>query len=119
MSLFQPQSLCPTVHLSNAQEDFRSADRVAQFRVSEQAFYLPSFPGCQYVPFSCLTEVVLRTASLSTIGCCGKELPVLKLILRWPEGERELVIDPPKHADTILNRIQTACPDLAVDDRRK
>ena len=62
--------------------------------------------------------MIVRSASLSTIGCCGKELPVLKLTLRWEGGERELVIDPPKHMETILGQIRAACPNLTVDDRR-
>ena len=112
------KSLCLDIQLPDAKEDFRAAARVAQYRVSHKAFYLPAFPGWAYVPLSELTGVVVRNASLSTIGCCGKELPVLKLILRWGEGEKELVIDPPKHADTILEHIRAARPDLEVDDRR-
>jgi len=112
------KSLCPNVQLPDPKDDFRIAERVAQYRVSSKAFYLPAFPGWGYIPLSGLTGVVLRNASLPTIGCCGKELPVLKVILRYDGGERELVIDPPKHADTILKRIQAARPDLVVDDRR-
>jgi len=112
------KSLCPNVQLPDAKEDFRTATRAAQYRVTPKAFYLPAFPGWVYIPFYELTGVVLRNASLSTIGCCGKELPVLKLTLRWDGGEQELVLDPPKHADTILNCIQAARPELVVDDRR-
>ena len=112
------KSLCLNMQLPDAKEDFHTATRVAQYRVSEKAFYLPAFPNTQYVPLSALTRVILRSASLSTIGCCGKELPVLKLTLRWDGGETELVIDPPKHADTILAAIQTARPELDVEDRR-
>lgn len=112
------KSLCPNISLADAKEDFRGADRVAQFRISSKAFYLPAFPQWTYIPLSELTGVVVRGASLPTIGCCGKELPVLKLTLRWAEGERELVIDPPKHMDTILGHIRNARPELGVDDRR-
>ena len=112
------KSLCPGVQLPDPAQDFRDAARVAQFRVSANAFFVPAFPGTQYIPFEGLTQVVLRSASLSTIGCCGKELPVLKLILRWSDGEREFVIDPAKHADTILTQIRTARPELDVEDRR-
>jgi len=118
MAFLTPVSLCPDKSLPNAAEDHRDAARIAQFRISDKAFYLPAFPGAQYIPFTALTGVVVRNASLSTIGCCGKELPVLKLILRWDGGEREFVIDPPKHADTILSRIRTACPELNIEDRR-
>lgn len=112
------KSLCPAIQLPDAKEDFRAAAQVAQYRVSDKAFYLPAFPGTQYVPFAGLTQVILRNASLSTIGCCGKELPVLKLTLRWQEGEKELILDPPKYADTIVSRIKAARPELDVEDRR-
>lgn len=112
------KSLCSDYSLDNGTEDYRSATRIAQFRISDKAFYLPAFPGAQYIPFVGLTHVVLRNGSLSTIGCCGKELPVLKLTLRWNGGSREFVIDPPKHADTILSRIRAACPELTIEDRR-
>ena len=118
MSLLEPKRLCSGVGLADVKEDFRTADRVAQYRVSPKAFYLPVFPGWGYVPLSELTGVVVRNANLSTIGCCGKELTVLKLTLRWTGDERELVIDPPKHMDSILEHIRQARPDLAVDDRR-
>ena len=118
MPFLKLKSLCPDIELPDAAEDHRGASRIAQFRISEKAFYLPAFPGTQYIPFSGLTQVILRNGSLSTIGCCGKELPVLKLTLRWGGGETEVVIDPPKHAHTILTLIQTARPELTVDDRR-
>ena len=118
MPLTTPRSLCPDAALPNAREDWQTAARVAQYRVSGRAFYLPAFPGCQYVPHAALTAVVARNASLPTTGCCGKELPVLKLTLRYGTGEKELVIDPPRHMDTILTHIRAARPDLAVDDRR-
>lgn len=119
MSLIPLKNLCPDIQMPDMQTDYREATRIAQFRVSDKVMYLPAFPGVQYIPFDGLTAVVLRNASLSTIGCCGKELPVLKLMLRWNGGEKELVIDPPKHADTILNRIHAARPELDIDDRRQ
>lgn len=118
MPLLEPKCLCPGGELSDAGEDWRTAVRAAQFRVSPRAFYLPAFPGWQYIPFCSLTGVVLRNASLSTIGCCGKELPVLKLTLRWDGGEREVILDPPGQADVVLEQVRGARPELNVDDRR-
>ena len=116
--MISPKSVCADIQVPDVQTDYREATRVAQFRISNQAFYLPAFPGIQYIPHLALTGVVVRHASLSTIGCCGKELPVLKLTLRWNGGEKEVVIDPPKHAQTILDRIRASCPQLDIDDRR-
>ena len=118
MPLPEPRCTCPGAELTQVREDYQSADRAAQFRVSDRAFYYPAFPVNRYIPFSCLTGVTVRRSSLPTIGCCGKELPVLKLTLCYAGGELEQIIDPPKHVDTILTRICAARPDLAPDDRR-
>lgn len=118
MLILEPRSAIPGASLPDVREDWQAARRAAQYRVSDRAFYFPAFPANQYILFTSLTDVVLRSASLPTTGCCGKELPVLKLTLRFEDGEREFVIDPPKHADTILMRIQAARPDLDVDNRR-
>jgi len=118
MPILEPRSAVSGTVLSNVRADWQAARRVAQYRVSDQAFYFPAFPANQYIPLSALTGAVVRQAALPTTGCCGKELPVIKLVLRYNGGEQAFVIDPPRHMDTILACIAAARPDLQVDDRR-
>ena len=118
MPLLEPKPVKPELAMENVREDYQRAAHAGQHRASQKAIYFPGFPATQYVPYPALTSVTVRNSALPTTGCCGKELPVIKMNLRWQDGGRELVIDPPKHAQTLLDGIRTARPDLAVDDRR-
>lgn len=118
MPLLEPRPVCPGCEVEQVRQDYQQARRAGQHRAGRQAVYFPGFPATQYLPYAAVTGAVVRNSALPTTGCCGKELPVIKLILRWAEGQQELVIDPPKHADTILDALRAARPDLAVEDRR-
>ena len=118
MLSMEPIPVALGLTIENPREDYRRATRAGQHRISPNAFYFPAFPATKYVPCQALTAAILRIAALPTTGCCGKELPVLKLVLRWEGGQQEMIIDPPRHADTILEVLRTAWPDLEIDDRR-
>lgn len=117
MPLLQPKSAC-SQEIPQAGEDFRQAARAAQFRVGELAFYFPAFPGTRYIPFESLTRAVAWKGSLPTTGCCGKEMPVMKLVLEYAGERKAFIVDPPRHMDTILDHIHRARPELEVVDRR-
>ena len=119
MQILEPRPATPGLNIENPREDYQSSIRAGQYRAGAQAIYYPGFPATLYVPYRVLTEVLVRDSALPTTGCCGKELPVIKLVLRWEGGEDQLVIDPPKHTDTLLNQILAARPDVKLDDRRK
>lgn len=119
MPLLSPKTACPGHEVEQVNEDYRTSIRAGQYRAGEKALYYPGFPAAFYVPYEILTEVLVRNSAIPTTGCCGKELPVIKLVLRWAGGEQQLVIDPPKHADTLVNQIRRVRPDLSIDDRRK
>lgn len=118
MPILEPKPACPGYEIDDPREDYRTSVRAGQYRAGAQAVYYPGFPATLYVPYHALTEVLVRNSSLPTTGCCGKELPVIKLVLRWEGGEQQLIIDPPKHTDAILAQILAARPDVALDDRR-
>ena len=119
MPLFQLKSQSQSCTLPDAAEDHSASSRLAQYRLGREAVYFPAFPGTRYLPFDAVSKVMARHTSMPLTGCCGKELPVIKLVLRWEGGEEQQVIDPPKHTDTLLNQILAARPDVKLDDRRK
>ena len=119
MPIMEPRTACPGHEVENPRGDYQSSIRAGQYRAGDRAIYYPGFPATLYVPYDALTEVLVRNSALQTTGCCGVEQPVIKLIFRWDGGEQQLIIDPAKHADTLVNRIREARPDLPIDDRRK
>ena len=86
MSLFEMKSLSREYALENVKEDYRTAKRSEQVRVSNQAVYFPAFPGDQYLPFSALHHVLSKNTAISVKGTCGKQLPMVRLRLSY-DGE--------------------------------
>ena len=52
----KPVCMVPGKELSDAAEDFRSAKRIEQYRVSEKALYLPEGLRWKYLPFSAIDK---------------------------------------------------------------
>ena len=64
MGLFELKSMSAVCTLEHAAEDYRNAQKVAQYRVGREAVYVPAFPGNRYVPFSAVTKAFSKNSSL-------------------------------------------------------
>ena len=107
------QSLCPTVTLENAKEDYRTAKRVEQYRMGQDAIYLAAFPGTKYLPFSGLERAWIQSSSISLKGCCGKELPVTVLRTQYEGGFfQNITFEKAESAELVLKNIRQKRPDL-------
>lgn len=118
MLLSEPKTCCPGHILEDPKGDYAASRRAGQYKISRHAFYVPSFPGTQYIPFSAVTQATLRNGCLSLTGCCGKELPVIKLHLDYAGGSQDFVIDPSSHGDTVAEILRTAEPAVSFTDKR-
>ena len=116
MPLFALKSLSRTVSLENAGEDYKTAKRAEQFRVSKEAIYFPAFPGTQYLPFEALEFVKVRDTALSVKGTCGKQLPMTCLRLSY-DGEfyKDFLFEKRMKVDVILDLIRNRRPELEMD----
>ena len=116
MALFAMKSLAQSAVLENVSEDYRSAERVEQFRVSDEAIYFPAFPGNQYLPFEALHHVKVRDTALSVKGTCGKQSPMTCLRLSY-DGEfyKDFLFEKKKNADLVVETIAACRPELEMD----
>ena len=116
MGLFELKSLSAHHALETAAEDYRAAQKVAQYRVGREAVYVPAFPGNRYVPFSAVTRAFSKNSSLPIKGTCGKAIPVVKVRVFY-DGEfyQELLVEKRQDADLILDRIAAARPDVPIE----
>lgn len=116
MALFPLKSLSATCTIENVDENYRVAKKVAQYRVSEKAVYVPAFPGDKYLPFAAVTKAVSRNSGLPVKGTCGKAVPVVRVKL-WYDGEfyQELIVERAEQANLILDALAAARPDLHID----
>ena len=116
MPLFAMKSLARSAALENVSEDYRTAGRVEQFRVSDEAIYFPAFPGMQYLPFEALHHVKVRDTVLSVKGTCGKQIPMTCLRLSY-DGEfyKDFLFEKRSKAEAVLERIRNRRPELEMD----
>ena len=116
MALFAIKSLAQSASLENVSEDYKTASRVEQFRVSDEAIYFPAFPGNQYLPFEALHYVKMRDTALSVKGTCGKQLPMTCLRLSY-DGEfyKDFLFEKRAKAEAVLERIRNRRPELEMD----
>ena len=116
MPLFAIRSLAQSVSLEDASEDYKTAKRMEQFRVSGKAIYFPAFPGTQYLPFAALQSVKVRDTALSVKGTCGKQLPMTCLRLFY-DGEfyKDFLFEKRLKVDEILDLIHAHSPELEMD----
>ncbi len=115
MPIFQMRSLSASCTLEGAERDYRGANRVAQYRVGAQAAYFPAFPGTRYLPYAAVDRVISKNSALSVTGCCGKQLPVVRVRLFY-DGEfyQEFVFEKQKQADVLLDAVTAARPEVPL-----
>ena len=116
MPLFAMKSLAQSASLEDVSGDYRTARRVEQFRISNEAIYFPAFPGNQYLPFEALHHVKVRDTALSVTGTCGKQIPMTCLRLSY-DGEfyKDFLFEKRAKAEEVLERIRARRPELEMD----
>ena len=116
MPLFAMKSLAQSASLEDVSGDYKTARRVEQFRISNEAIYFPAFPGNQYLPFEALHHVKVRDTALSVTGTCGKQIPMTCLRLSY-DGEfyKDFLFEKRAKAEEVLERIRIRRPELEMD----
>ena len=116
MPLFAMKSLARSATLEDVSGDYKTARRVEQFRISNEAIYFPAFPGNQYLPFEALHHVKVRDTALSVTGTCGKQIPMTCLRLSY-DGEfyKDFLFEKRAKAEEVLERIRSRRPELEMD----
>ena len=112
------KSMSQRCHLANPDADLKETVRAAQYRVSNQAIYFPAFPGKRYIPFSAVTTAWVKPTSLPLTGCCGKQLPMFRLRLRYDEGDvyQDFLFEQETLARSILDRVLAVSPNCSLEE---
>ena len=116
MELLRSMSL--TCRLEDAAADLKGSDRAAQYRVTDRAIYVPAFPGKRYIPFDAVSHAWVKETSLPLTGCCGKQLPMFRLRLRYDGGEvyQDFLFEKEALARSILSRVLTQNPAISQEE---
>lgn len=110
------QSFCAEITLDDPKADYKTAEKIEQYRVSNQAIYIAAFPGSKYLPFSAISHAWVKNASISLTGCCGKELPVTVLRVRYEGGFfQNITFEKEKNAARALQKILQNAPQVSPE----
>ena len=114
------QSICPGVALTDPKADYKSAVRVEQYRMSDEAIYFAAFPGTKYLPFRAVRQAWSQKTSISLTGCCGKELPMVVVRMRYEGGfYQNFTFEKQKSADRVLALLAERYPDVVLEPEKK
>ena len=69
------QSICPDIVLEDPREDYKTAVRVEQYRVSRQAIYFAAFPGTRYLPFRAVRQAWAQKAAEQVLALLADGCP--------------------------------------------
>lgn len=107
-------SLRPGRVIEDLKNDRKSAVKVEQYRISQNAVYLP---GNEYIPLETVEKVQLRNGMMTTKGCCGLSIPVFNVILFYgairPKG---LMCEKQTSAEQIIKLICEAHPEIIEEE---
>ncbi len=107
------KSLCPEAALPDPAADRKESRRVEQYRVSGAAIYFKTFPGEKYLPFCAVERAWGQKSSVRLTGCCGKDLPVVVLRVKYSGGfYKNFTFEKQESADRVLAALREARPEV-------
>lgn len=103
-----------TLGEQDVKADYQSAVKFGTFRVGKAAMYFPSFPtGAKYIPLTALDSAWVQKSSMSPKGCCGGQIPVFVLHVRYgKEFHQNLTFEKEQEAKRALGLLKERRPGL-------
>lgn len=117
MPLFKLHCIAGAEPISNINDDFNQAEKLAQYKLGKEAIFYPGFPGTWYLPFASVTKALTRNASLPLTGCCGKALPMVRFRLYYgTQGAFiDFMLEKQEEANKALDQILAFNPELPYE----
>ena len=102
----EPKSLIAGTSLASAAEDFKSAARVEQYRVSKNALYIPAGFRWNYIPFSAVEEAEESHRCITAGKCVAVTEKRPTLALKTAAGEFSVPLEKQESLRKILAAIR-------------
>ena len=110
------KAMCGNAPAADLKADYQAAAKFGTFRIGKEALYFPAFPaGAKYIPLTELDGAWVRSSSMSPKGCCGGQIPVFVLHVRYgKEFYQNLTFEKEQEANRALDLLKAYRPDLAT-----
>lgn len=101
--MFTPESLISGEAISNVKEDFRNALRIEQYRLGDEAVYIPAGLKWNYIPRRCIKQAAPSHRTVSAGHCVTVEVRTPSLDISTPAGNFELHLEKQASLDKIID----------------
>ena len=101
----KPVCMVPGKELTDAAEDFRSAKRIEQYRISGKALYFPEGLRWKYLPFSAIDRAEESFRVISAGHCVPVREKRPELDLMTPSGPIHLQLEKQESMRLILEAL--------------
>ena len=106
--MLRPNCLLPGKEIASPEEDFRRAKRIEQYRVSEQALYIPAGLRWNYIPLREVREAEESHRSVTAGKCVAVTEKRPSLLLHTGEESFQLNLEKGQSLDALLAAVRDA-----------
>lgn len=103
--MFKPTALIPGAEIDDPSEDFRSAQRIEQYRIGKAALYIPAGLRWNYIPFSAIRSAAEAHRTVSAGHCVTVEMKMPMLELETSAGRMTLNLEKAESLQKLLDAI--------------
>ncbi|MBO6039930.1 MAG: hypothetical protein J6P58_01850 [Oscillospiraceae bacterium] len=103
--MFRPTALIEGLVIDDPSEDFRTAQRIEQYRVGKAALYIPAGLRWNYIPFSAIRSAGESRRTVSAGHCVTVEIKTPALELETSAGPMTLNLEKPDSLRKLLDAI--------------
>ncbi len=100
--MLKPNSLLEGIELENAEADFRSAERVEQYRISAQALYIPAGFRWSYLPLRAVLTAEESHRSVTAGKCVAVTEKRPTLLLKTESAEFPIPLEKAQSLQKLL-----------------
>lgn len=103
--MFKPTALIEGLVIDDPSEDFRTAQRIEQYRVGKAALYIPAGLRWNYIPLSAIRSAGESRRTVSAGHCVTVEMKMPMLALETSAGPMTLNLEKPESLQKLLDAI--------------
>lgn len=103
--MFKPAPLTPGAEIDDPSADFRSAQRIEQYRIGKAALYIPAGLRWNYIPLSAIRSAAEAHRTVSAGHCVTVEMKMPTLELETSAGPVTLTLEKAESLQKLVEAI--------------
>ena len=105
--MFTPESLIPSITIDDAKNDLRNAERIEQYRLGNEAIYIPAGLKWNYIPRCRILQATSSHRTVSAGHCVTVQVKTPSLEIVTSSGSFELHLEKQSSLDRFLYELNS------------